>query len=51
MTDERKRPTKDQGFKAPPAPKQIVVNPSVPKVQPKNTPDGRDAPPPGAGTR
>ena len=43
MSEERAKP-KDPA--KPPKP-QVSVNPSVPGVQPKNTPSGRDAPPQG----
>jgi hypothetical protein len=40
MEERKKKPP----FEKQPAPKQVSVNPSVHGVQPKNTPDGRDAP-------
>jgi hypothetical protein len=45
MSEERKRP------KDPKPPKSVSKNPSVPGVQPKNTPSGRDAPEQDAETR
>jgi hypothetical protein len=48
MTEERKQPKKDDPFKNQPPPKiPVPANAAVPGVQPKNTPDGRDAPPSG----
>jgi hypothetical protein len=45
VTEERAKPTQSDAFAKPPTPKQVPPNASVPGIQPKNTPDGRDAPP------
>ena len=44
MNEERAKPKQGDPFAKQPTPKQIPPNASVPGIQPKNTPDGRDAP-------
>lgn len=44
--EERKKPSQKPrpSYVEQSGPKPVTKNPSVPGVQPKNTPDGRDAP-------